>query len=132
MAIMGAVHPPHQRTAMKRHHHYRSPWKRGAYSLVLVVSVMTVGTVGMHVIQKMSCLDAFYFMSMIATAQGPPAAPATPAGKLFASFMAFISVGTVVASVGFLFGPFFGRLWRIGVERLEEETHLPEQRDEKR
>ncbi len=93
---------------------------------------MTVGTVGMHVLEKMSCLDAFYFMSMIATAQGPPAAPATPAGKLFASFMAFISVGTVVASLGFLFGPFFGRLWKVGVERLEEETHLSEQRDEKR
>ena len=96
---------------MKRHHHYHSPWKRGAYSLVLVASVMTVGTVGMQLLEKMSCLDAFYFMSMIATAQGPPAMPATPAGKLFASFMAFISVGTV--------------------ERLEEETHLHERRAEK-
>ena len=76
----------------------------------------------MHLLERMSYLDAFYFMSMIATAQGPTATPLTPAGKLFASFMAFISVGSVVASLGFLFGPFFGRLWKIGVERLEEEA----------
>ena len=42
--------------------------------------------------------------------------------------MAFVSVGTVVAALGFLFGPFFGRLWRIGVERLEEEAELLERR----
>ena len=94
------------------------------YSFLLVALVMAAGTVGMHVIERMSYLDAFYFMSMIATAQGPTVTPATPAGKLFASFVAFISVGSVVAALGFLFGPFFGRLWKVGVERLEEEAHL--------
>jgi len=93
---------------------------------------MVVGTLGMHLIEKMSYLDAFYFMSLIATAQGPMVIPATPAGKLFTAFMAFISVGTVVASLGFLFGPFFGRLWRIGVERLEEEARLLELHKEKK
>ena len=104
--------------------HYRSPWRRGFYSALLVVAVMTVGTVGMHAIEGLSCLDAFYFMSMLATAQGPTFTPVTPAGKLFAAAMAFVSVGTVVAALGFLFGPFFGRLWRVGVERLEQEAHL--------
>ena len=111
-----------------RHHHYRSPWKRGAYSCGLVASVMLIGTIGMHLIERMPYIDAFYFMSMIATAQGPVMTPSTTAGKLFASLMAFVSVGTVVASLGFLFGPFFGRLWKLGVERLEEEAELLERR----
>ena len=105
----------------RRHHHYRSHWRRGLYSFISVASVMAVGTVGMHRLEGMSYLDAFYFMSMIATAQGPTMTPATGAGKLFTSFMAFISVGSIVASLGFFFGPFFGQLWKVGVELLEEE-----------
>ena len=82
---------------------------------------MVVGTVGIHYLEGFSYLDAFYFMSMIATAQGPMVIPQTTAGKIFASLMAFISVGGGVAALGFLFGPFFGKIWRIGVEHLEEE-----------
>ena len=86
---------------------------------------MTAGTLGMHYLEKLSYLDAFYFMAMIATSQGPMITPVTVTGKLFAAFMAFVSVGTVVASIGFLFGPFLGKLWRIGVMKLEEELgHL--------
>jgi hypothetical protein len=85
---------------------------------------MAVGTIGIHALEKYSWLDAFYFMSMIATAQGPMMQPATPAGKIFAALMAFISVGSVVASLGFLFGPFFGKLWRVGVWKIEEEVQL--------
>ena len=106
---------------MKHPHRYHSPWRRGIYSFVFVASVVAVGTIGMHAIERMSYLDAFYFMSMIATAQGPMTTPATTAGKLFAALMAFVSVGSVVASLGFFFGPFFGQLWHLGVKRLEEE-----------
>ena len=107
---------------MKHAHHYRSPWRRGAYALVFVAAVVTLGTIGMRRLEGMSLLDAFYFVSMIATAQGPPSAPATAAGKLFAAFMAYLSVGTVVAALGFFFGPFFGQLWHAGVKWLEDET----------
>ena len=115
-------------TAIPKHprhsHRYRSPWRRGFYAVLLITAVVGGGTVGMHRIEGMSYLDAFYFMSMVATAQGPAQVPATAAGKLFAALMAFVSIGTVVASLGFLFGPFFGKLWRIGVEHLEEEWHV--------
>ena len=116
---------------MSRHHQYRSPLRRGVYSVILLTCVMGIGTIGVHLIERMSLLDAFYFMSMIATAQGPSVVPATAAGKLFVALMAFISVGSVVASLGFLFGPFFGRLWKIGVEKLEEEAHWLGKHDEK-
>ena len=109
-------------TPLHRTHHYRSHWRRGLYALAFVASVVTVGTVGMHALEGLSYLDAFYFISMIATAQGPPTAPATVAGKLFAALMAYISVGSVVAALGLFFGPFFGQLWHLGATWLEEDT----------
>ncbi len=81
---------------------------------------MVIGTTGMRHFEKMTYLDAFYFMSMIATAQGPMMIPVTTGGKLFAALMAFLSVGTVVAALGFLFGPFMGKLWKIGAEKIVE------------
>ena len=87
---------------------------------------MTIGTLGIHFIERFSFIDAFYFTSMIATGQGPtgPLCPVTPSGKLFTALLAFISVGSMITAFGFLFGPFFGKLWRIGVLKLEEELHL--------
>ena len=106
-------------------HHLHSPYKRGFYTLILVITVLGIGTIGLHLIEKFSYLDSFYFISMIATGQGP--APSlgvsTSLGKLFVSFMAFVSVGSMLASFGFLFGPFMGKLWRIGVFKLEKELH---------
>ena len=78
----------------------------------------------MHWVEGLSYIDAFYFVSMIVTCQGPSLTPVTPFGKIFVSFMAFVSVGAVAAALAFLFGPFFGKLWRVGVERVEQELHL--------
>ncbi len=104
-----------------KRHHYHSFLNRGIYSLLLILVVMGIGTWGVRYFEKVSYLEAFYFMSMIATSQGPSYTPVTVGGKLFFSFIAFISVGTVVASLGFLFGPFFGKLLKIGVYKFEEE-----------
>ena len=111
-------------SASHPHRHYHSATKRGIYSLLLVASVTAAGTIGMHLIEKFPWIDAFYFTTMIVTAQGPSSAPQTAAGKLFVAFLAFVSVGTVVAALGFFFGPFFGKLWKIGVEKFEEEIAL--------
>ena len=108
----------------KYHQHYHSAFKRGLFSFFLISFIMTIGTLGMHFIERMPYLDAFYFMSMIATAQGPTVTPVTWEGKIFASLMAFLSVGFVVTALGFLLGPFLGTLWRIGVMRLEKDLHL--------
>ena len=91
------------------------------YSLALILLVLVIGTTGMRRFEGLSTLDAFYFVSMIATSQGPTLTLHTDAGKLFAAFMAFISVGTVVAALGFLFGPFLGKLFHIGAHKLEGE-----------
>ena len=113
-------------TKTNRKHHYHSFRNRGLYCLALVAFISLLGTAGIHFIEGFSFIDSFYFTSMIATGQGPAPSisPVTPLGKLFTCFMAFISVGSMVASLGFLFGPFFGKLWRIGVLKLEEEVEL--------
>lgn len=104
-------------------HHSRSPVKRGLFSLFIVAVVMMIGTAGLQRFESMPWLKAFYVMSMIATGQGLSFTPGTDAGLLFVSLMAFISVGTVVAALGFIFGPFFGMLWHVGVQKLEDEVH---------
>ena len=116
---------------MGRRHPLHSPLRRGLASCALVAVVMLVGTLGIHHFEGVSYLDAFYFMSMIATAQGTATVPVTPAGKLFTALIAFVSVGSVVAALGFLFGPFFGKLWRVGVDRMEDEVRQLTHHDKK-
>lgn len=92
------------------------------------MGVMSFGTFGMHKLENFSYPDAFFFTSMIATGQGPMGElmPHTTAGKMFTSLLAFVSVGTLLAALGFLFGPFLGKLWKVGVMKFEEELHLLE------
>ena len=89
--------------------------------MAVISCILLIGTVGLHLLEGLSYLDAFYFMSMIATSQGPATIPASAAGKIFTVVMAFVSVGVGVASLGFVFGPLLGKLLHIGVEKVEEE-----------
>ena len=116
-----------------RKHHYHSAVNRAAYCFFLAAFVLTFGTLGMHFIEGFSFVDAFYFTSMIATGQGPApnAVPVTPLGKLFTCLLAFLSMGTMVASIGFLFGPFLGKLLKVGFVKLEDELHLHQHKDRK-
>ena len=110
------------KTPTKHHHHYlSSPTRRAVSAAILVTVIMVIGTLGMHITEGMSYLDAFYFMSMIVTAQGSATTPITVGGKIFASLMAFVSVGAAITSFSFIFGPFLGKLLHIGRLDLEDE-----------
>jgi uncharacterized oligopeptide transporter (OPT) family protein len=100
----------------------RSFWVRAIYSFSLIAAVVLIGTFAMHAIEGWSYLDSLYFTSFIATGQGPPGnlQPSSALGKAFSSVLAFVSVGTVITALLFLFGPFLGRLLRAGEEKLEE------------
>ena len=109
---------------MKQHRHHFHFWHRRAlYALTLIVFVMGFGTCGMRLFEKMSWMDAFYFMAMIATAQGSAVTPVTNAGKVFASMMAFVSAGFVLAALSFLIGPLVGRLLRVGFEKFDDDMN---------
>ena len=106
-------------------------WVRAAYSVALIAAVELVGTVAMHAIEGWSYLDSFYFTSFIATGQGPPGnlLPGSALGKVFSSVLAFVSVGTVITALLFLFGPFLGRVLKAGEEKLEEIEKGVEKRE---
>jgi hypothetical protein len=59
---------------------------------------------------------------MLATGQGPPLQLNTDAGKIFASVMAFVSVGSVVTTLVFTLGPIFAMIWRESIEKAEREA----------
>ncbi len=105
----------------KKRHHLHSWRNRTLYSIILVVAVMIVGTAGMRWFEKMSWIDAFYFMSMIATAQGSAITPVSIGGKIYASLMAFVSVGVVLTAIGFMVGPLMGKLFKVGFEKYDDD-----------
>ena len=115
-------------------HHYHSSLNRGLYSLVLVASVLSVGTLGIHALEHFSYIDSFFFTSMVATGQGPVGTltPQTDAGKIFTSLLSFISVGVLLTTLGFLFGPFLGKLWKVGIVKFEEEVETLQHREKKK
>lgn len=104
-------------------HHLHSFFYRGLYCIGLVGSILLIGTICMHHIEGFSYVDSFYFTTMIATGQGPAPTmnPATVFGKLFTCLLAFIATGSMIASLGFLFGPWFGKIWKVGITKVEEE-----------
>lgn len=112
----------------------KSIWVRAVYSFVVVASIVLIGTEGMHLLEGWSYLDSLYFTSFLATGQGPPGnlIPSSDASKLFVSVLAFISVGSVITSLLFLFGPFLGEVFRAGEERFEEHEKAVELRKERR
>ncbi|MDG6901288.1 MAG: hypothetical protein JRM80_04940 [Nitrososphaerota archaeon] len=110
----------------------RSFYVRAAYALALIALIMVVGMIGMNELEGLSYVDSFYFMAMLATGEGPTLTPVTVAGKLFAGLMSFVSVGAAITSLLFLFGPFFGAVFRTGLEKLEKEAEKEKEKIESR
>ncbi len=99
--------------------------RRAIYALSLLLTVLVVGTVGFRLAAGLDWVDAFYFESMLATGQGPPFPLTTDASKIYASVMAFVSVGSVITTVVFALGPVVARIWRETAQRVEREArHL--------
>jgi hypothetical protein len=103
-------------------HHPLSPFtKRAFYAVLVLAAVMAIGMVGLMIIEHWGVVDSFYFMALLATAEGPAATPATEAGKIFAGIMAFFSIGAAISAITFTFGPLFGSVLKEGVRYLEKE-----------
>jgi len=112
---------PHRRSLSKRQ------VRRLIYSVWAVIIVLAIGAVGFHYVAGLDPVDSLYFECMLATGQGPPLALTTDSAKLFASAMAFLSVGTVLTTLVLNFGPLLGRLWKEGVEHAERELRRVEE-----
>ena len=103
-------------------HHPLSPFtKRAFYAVLVLAIVMAIGTVGLMLLEGWNIVDSFYFMALLATAEGPALVPATVAGKIFASIMAFFSIGAAISAITFTFGPLFGSALKEGLRYVEKE-----------
>ena len=110
-------------------HHPLTPFSRRAfYATIVLALVMAVGTLGMMLLEHWGVVDSFYFMALIATAEGPAATPATDAGKIFAAIMAFVSIGAAISAITFTFGPLFGSALRQGMFHVEKEEEKLKER----
>jgi hypothetical protein len=96
--------------------------RRAVYAIAAVAAAEIVGTVGFHLIEGAAWINAFYFESMLATGQGPPFSLVTNAGKIFASVMAFVSLGSVLSAVIFTLGPIMVRIWHEAMAAIEAEA----------
>lgn len=83
--------------------------------------MLVAGSVGFHLIAGLDPVDSVYFESMLATGQGPPLPLTSDAAKIFASVMAFVSVGSVVSTLLFAVGPVLRQVWRNSLLYVEEE-----------
>jgi hypothetical protein len=102
--------------------HPLSPFKKRAFfAIVILAIVMAIGTGGMMVLEGWDPVTSFYFMSLLATAEGPAQSPMTVGGKIFASFMAFFSIGAAISAITFTFGPLFGSILKEGFAYVEKE-----------
>ena len=102
--------------------HPLSPFTRRAFYAILVLAVvLATGTFGLMLLESWDAVNSFYFMALLATAEGPAAIPATPAGKIFAAVMAFFSIGAAISAITFTFGPLFGTALRVGIRFAERE-----------
>ena len=114
-------------------HHPLSPFTRRAFYAILVLAVvMAVGILGLMLLEGWGLVDSFYFIALIATAEGPAATPATAAGKIFAAVMAFFSIGATISAITFTFGPLFGNAIKKGWTHIEREEERLKQKLEKK
>jgi hypothetical protein len=96
--------------------------RRLFYAVSGIALVMVIGILGFHQIEGMDWVNALYFESMLATGQGPPLALTTNSGKIFASVMGFVSVGTVFTSLVVTLVPIVSQVWRESLERMEKDA----------
>lgn len=106
--------------------------RRARFSIAAIIVVVVIGTLGIRYFEGWGYIDAFYFTSMLVTAEGPANVPVTAAGKIFAAIMAFVGVGIVVTASIYLFGPFLGAVWRKGAWEVEKEIRAAERKVERK
>lgn len=85
-----------------------------------------MGSLGFHFVAGLDAVDSVYFESMLATGQGPPFLLTTDTAKIFASIMAFVSVGSVISTLLFAVGPVVRQVWHNSVVFVEEEVRALE------
>lgn len=81
-----------------------------AMSSSLIGGTLLVGTVGYHVVDGFSWLDAFHQSSLLLSGMGPVKENVSVAGKLFDSFYALFCGVILLGATGIMFTPVIHRI----------------------
>ena len=76
----------------------------------LIGATLLVGTVGYHLVDDFSWLDAFHQSSLLLSGMGPVKENTSVAGKLFDSFYALFCGVILLGATGILFTPVIHRI----------------------
>lgn len=76
----------------------------------MIACTLAAGTVGYHVVDDFSWLDAFHQSSMLLAGMGPVREINTVVGKLFDSFYALFCAFVMLGAAGIVFTPLIHRL----------------------
>lgn len=85
----------------------------GFFALMLIIISVLIGTVGYHLLGKISWLDSFYMACMILTGMGPVTDMETSGAKLFSSFYALYSGVAFLSITAIFFAPIIHRILHI-------------------
>ena len=81
-----------------------------ALSSSLIVGTLLVGTVGYHIVDDFSWLDAFHQSALLLSGMGPVKENTSVAGKLFDSFYALFCGVILLGATGIMFTPVIHRI----------------------
>ena len=84
-----------------------------AWSLLLIMAAVMVGTLGYHALGGLAWIDAFLNASMILGGMGPVDRMDSTAGKLFASFYALFSGLFFLAVISIAIAPWVHRMMHV-------------------
>ncbi|MEZ4669103.1 MAG: potassium channel protein [Anaerolineae bacterium] len=100
------------------------PVKGFQISLLLVVILIVIGTIGYLLLERMSVVDAFYMTIITITTVGFGEVHTLSAvGRIFTSLLIFLGVGIVTIAISNVAGVILGpHLWLAIRERRMEET----------
>jgi hypothetical protein len=112
------VYEHHREPVLNRQQFLRRVTRHGTISLAIVLFSLAFGTVGYHVLGRLSWIDAILNAAMILTGMGPANPLVSWQAKLFATFFALYSGIVFIAAAGILTAPFLHRmLHRLHVDK---------------
>jgi hypothetical protein len=89
---------------------YARVWRAFALSGSLIGGTLLVGTVGYHLIDDFSWLDAFHQSSLLLSGMGPVKENTSVAGKVFDSLYALFCGVILLGATGIMFTPVIHRI----------------------
>jgi hypothetical protein len=84
--------------------------RAGAVSGSLIFGTLLVGTIGYHLVDDFSWLDAFHQSALLLSGMGPVRENSSVAGKMFDSFYALFCGVILLGATGILFTPVIHRI----------------------